>query len=73
MTTGLSELPDFAVELFPRADAGRPRLPGEQAYFVEKLRLRNRCLHGYGGVRAAGQPDPAADPATPALMTTSRG
>lgn len=49
-TTGLAGVPDdfrrlkyFYGQLLGAADFQR-----EQAYFVEKLRLRNRCLHGYG-------------------------
>ena len=64
MTTGLSDLTDFLRlryfhgQLLDACDFQR-----EQAYFVEKLRLRNRCLHGYGV--ACGllvSPVPSADP-----------
>ncbi len=49
MTTGLSGLRDlrrlkyFHGQMLAASDFQR-----EQEYFVEKLRLRNRCLHGYG-------------------------
>ena len=49
MTTGLSELPDFLrLNYFHGQMLAAHDFRGEQAYFVEKLRLRNRCLHGYG-------------------------
>jgi hypothetical protein len=49
MTTGLSELPDFLrLTYFHGQMLAATDFQGEQAYFVEKLRLRNRCLHGYG-------------------------
>jgi len=49
MTTGLSELPDFLrLTYFHGQMLAASDFRGEQAYFVEKLRLRNRCLHGYG-------------------------
>jgi len=49
MTTGLSELPDFLrLTYFHGQMLAASDFQGEQAYFVEKLRLRNRCLHGYG-------------------------
>lgn len=49
MTTGLSELPDFLrLNYFHGQMLAASDFRGEQAYFVEKLRLRNRCLHGYG-------------------------
>jgi hypothetical protein len=64
MTTGLSELPDFLrLSYFHGQMLAARDFQGEQAYFVEKLRLRNRCLHGYGvacGLQVS--PIPAADP-----------
>ena len=49
MTTGLSELPDFLrLSYFHGQMLAACDFQREQAYFVEKLRLRNRCLHGYG-------------------------
>ena len=49
MTTGLSELPDFLrLSYFHGQMLAASDFQREQAYFVEKLRLRNRCLHGYG-------------------------
>jgi hypothetical protein len=49
MTTGLSELPDFLrLRYFHGQMLAACDFQREQAYFVEKLRLRNRCLHGYG-------------------------
>ena len=63
MTTGLSELPDFLrLSYFHGQMLAACDFQREQAYFVEKLRLRNRCLHGYGvacGLRVS--PIPAAD------------
>jgi hypothetical protein len=64
MTTGLSELPDFLrLSYFHGQMLAAADFRGEQAYFVEKLKLRNRCLHGYGvacGLRVSRIP--AADP-----------
>ena len=64
MTTGLSELPDFRrLRYFHGQMLAACDFQREQAYFVEKLRLRNRCLHGYGV--ACGllvSPVPPADP-----------
>jgi hypothetical protein len=64
MTTGLSELPDFLrLSYFHGQMLAAQDFRGEQAYFVEKLRLRNRCLHGYGvacGLRVS--PVPSGDP-----------
>ena len=49
MRTGLSELPDFLrLRYFHGQMLAAGDFQREQAYFVEKLRLRNRCLHGYG-------------------------
>ncbi len=49
MTTGLSELPDFLrLSYFHGQMLAATDFRCEQAYFVEKLKLRNRCLHGYG-------------------------
>lgn len=49
MTTGLAELPDFLrLTYFHGQMLAASDFQGEQAYFVEKLRLRNRCLHGHG-------------------------
>jgi hypothetical protein len=49
MTTGLSELPDFLrLSYFHGQMLAASDFRAEQEYFVEKLRLRNRCLHGYG-------------------------
>ena len=49
MTTGLSELPDFRrLTYFHGQMLAASDFQGEQKYFIEKLRLRNRCLHGYG-------------------------
>ena len=64
MTTGLSELPDFLrLSYFHGQMLAAGDFQREQAYFVEKLRLRNRCLHGYGvacGLQVS--PVPSADP-----------
>lgn len=69
MTTGLSELPDFLrLTYFHGQMLAACDFQGEQAYFVEKLRLRNRCLHGYGvacGLRVSpvrSENDCGADP-----------
>jgi hypothetical protein len=49
MTTGLSELPDFRrLAYFHGQMLAACDFQEEQKYFVEKLKLRNRCLHGYG-------------------------
>jgi hypothetical protein len=49
MTTGLSKLPDFLrLSYFHGQMLDACDFQREQSYFVEKLRLRNRCLHGYG-------------------------
>lgn len=63
MTTGLSEVPDKRLRYFLGQMLSAGDFQGEQEYFVEKLRLRNRCLHGYGV--ACGMlvsPVPSADP-----------
>ena len=63
MTTGLSEVPDKRLRYFLGQMLSAGDFQGEQQYFVEKLRLRNRCLHGYGV--ACGllvSPVPSADP-----------
>jgi hypothetical protein len=63
MMTGLSEVPDQRLRYFPGQLLAAGDFQREQAYFVEKLRLRNRCLHGYG--IACGllvSPVPSADP-----------
>lgn len=64
MTTGLSDLKDFQrLRYFHGQMLDACDFQREQAYFVEKLRLRNRCLHGYGV--ACGllvSPVPPADP-----------
>jgi hypothetical protein len=63
MTTGLSEVPDKRLRYFLGQMLSAGDFQGEQEYFVEKLRLRNRCLHGYGV--ACGllvSPVPSADP-----------
>ncbi|HEX5143947.1 MAG TPA: hypothetical protein VFW21_08770 [Mycobacterium sp.] len=49
MTTALPEFPDFLrLTYFHGQMLAATDFQREQAYFVEKLRLRNRCLHGYG-------------------------
>jgi hypothetical protein len=49
MTTALTQLPDFQrLSYFHGQMLAATDFQREQAYFVEKLRLRNRCLHGYG-------------------------
>jgi hypothetical protein len=49
MTTGLSGLRDFRrLRYFHGQMLAAADFQREQEYFVEKLRLRNRCLHGYG-------------------------
>ena len=63
MTTGLSEVPDQRLRYFPGQMLSAGDFQREQAYFVEKLKLRNRCLHGYGvacGLQVS--PVPSADP-----------
>ena len=77
MTTGLSELPDFLrLSYFHGQMLAASDFQGEQAYFVEKLRLRNRCLHGYGvacGLHVSPVPpeetcDSDPDPHQPRVM-----
>lgn len=64
MTTGLSEPREFQrLRYFPGQMLAAGDFQREQEYFVEKLRLRNRCLHGYGvacGLRVS--PVPSSDP-----------
>jgi hypothetical protein len=64
MTTELSKLPDFLrLRYFHGQMLAATDFQREQAYFVQKLKLRNRCLHGYGvacGLRVS--PVAAADP-----------
>jgi hypothetical protein len=64
MTSGLSDLQDFLrLRYFHGQMLSACDFQREQAYFVEKLRLRNRCLHGYGV--ACGMlvsPVPLSDP-----------
>ena len=63
MTTALPELPDFLrLSYFHGQMLAARDFQREQAYFVEKLKLRNRCLHGYGvacGLQVS--PIPVAD------------
>jgi hypothetical protein len=64
MMTGLSDPHDFLrLRYFHGQMLAASDFQREQAYFVEKFRLRNRCFHGYGV--ACGllvSPVPSADP-----------
>jgi hypothetical protein len=63
MTTGLSKVPNQRLRYFHGQMLAAGDFQAEQAYFVEKLKLRNRCLHGYGvacGLQVS--PVPSSDP-----------